>query len=106
MAATCKTNKKTTVVFYRPSDGKVSLFLEDLEIRAAIISIKNLVPRLVCLVSLLWKGKGDPSFSESRRFLPIMIGEGGSYFEQDDLFFLLHNCLPDRAAARSDFLFC
>ena len=27
--ATCKTNKKTTVVFRRPSDGKVSSFLED-----------------------------------------------------------------------------
>ena len=47
LAATCKTNKKTTVVFRRPSDGKVSLFLEDFELRAAIISIKNLVPRLV-----------------------------------------------------------
>ena len=28
-----------------------------------------------------------------------MIGEGGSHFEKDDLFFLLHNCLPDRDAA-------
>ena len=47
MAATCKTNKKTTVVFRRPSDGKVSLFPEDLELRAAVISIKNLVPHLL-----------------------------------------------------------
>ena len=31
MAATCKTNKKTTMVFCHPSDGKVSLFLESLE---------------------------------------------------------------------------
>ena len=29
LAATCKTNKKTTVVFRRPSDGKVSSFLRD-----------------------------------------------------------------------------
>ena len=28
-AATCKTNKKTTVVFRHPSDGKVSSFLGD-----------------------------------------------------------------------------
>ena len=47
MAATCKTNKKSTVVFRRPSDGKVSLFLENLELRATIITIKDLVPRLV-----------------------------------------------------------
>ena len=47
LVATCKTNKKTTMVFRRSSDGKVSLFLEDLELRSAIISIKNLVPRLV-----------------------------------------------------------
>ena len=42
-----QTNKKTTVVFCRPSDGKVSIFLEDLELRAAVISIKNLIPHLV-----------------------------------------------------------
>ena len=47
MAATCKTNKKTTVVFRLPSDGKVSLFLEDLELRAAVISIKNLIRHLL-----------------------------------------------------------
>ena len=57
MAATCKTDKKTMVVFRHPSDGKVSLFLEDLELRAAVISIKNLVYRLVRLASLLWKEK-------------------------------------------------
>ena len=47
LSATCKTNTKTTVVIRRPSDGKVSLFLEDLELGATIISIKNLVPHLV-----------------------------------------------------------
>ena len=47
LAATCKTNTKTTVVFRCPSDGKVSLFLEDLELRAAVILIKYLVPGLV-----------------------------------------------------------
>ena len=45
--ASCKTNKKTTVVFRRPSDGKVILFLEDLELRAVVILIKNVVPHLL-----------------------------------------------------------
>ena len=49
--------------------------------------------------------KEDPSFLESRRFLPIMLGEGGSYFGKDDLFCLLRNYLPDRAAARNALLF-
>ena len=40
---------------------------------------------------------------ESGRFLPIKIGEGGFYFGKDDLFFLLRNCLPDKAASRSAF---
>ena len=43
---------------------------------------------------------------ESRRFLPIMLGEGGSYFGKDDLFFPLRNCLPDNTAAKRAFLFC
>ena len=43
-------------------------------------------------------------FLDSRRFLPIMIGECGSYFGKDDLFLLLRNCLSDRTAARCDFL--
>ena len=94
------------VVFHRPSDGKVSLFLEDLELRAAVISIKNLVPHLVWFASLLWREKEDPSFLESGRFLSIKIGEGGFCFEKDDLFLLLCNCLPDMAAAGSAFLFC
>ena len=52
MTATCKTNKKTTVEFRRPYDDKVSLFLKNLELGAAIISVQNLVPRLVYLASL------------------------------------------------------
>ena len=36
LAATCKINKKTTVVFRRPFDDKVSLFLEDLELRVTV----------------------------------------------------------------------
>ena len=50
--------------------------------------------------------KEDPSFLESIRFLPIMLGEGGSYFGNDDLLFPLCNCLPDRTAAKRDFLLC
>ena len=50
MAATCKTNKKTTVVFRRPSNGKVSLFLKDLELRVIVISY------LICCDLLLFYG--------------------------------------------------
>ena len=66
LAATCKTNTKTTVVFRRPSDGKVSLFLEGLELGATVISIRNLVPCFVCLASLFGRRKEDPSFLESK----------------------------------------
>ena len=47
LTATCKTNTKTTVVICRPSDGKVSLFLEDLEFGVIVVSIRNLVSFLV-----------------------------------------------------------
>ena len=50
-------------------------------------------------------GKWTISSLESGRFLPIMIGEGGLYFGKDDLFFLLHNYLPDKVVVRSAFLF-
>ena len=40
----------------------------------------------------------NPPSMESGRFLPIKIGEGGSYFRKDDLFFFLCNCFPKRAA--------
>ena len=51
-------------------------------------------------------GKRIRLFLESGRFLSIMLGEGGSYFGKDDLFFDLRNCLPDRTAAKRAFLFC
>ena len=105
LVATCKTNKKTTVVSRRPSDGKVSLFLEDFKLRAAALSIKNLVPFLCDLLLFYGRRKEDLSFLESSRFLPIMLGEGGYYFGNDDLFFLLRNCLPDRVAVRNALLF-
>ena len=47
----------------------------------------------------------DPPSMESGRFLPIKIGEGGSHFRKDDLFFFLCNCFPERAAAGNAFLF-
>ena len=106
LAATCKTNKKTTVVFRRPFDGKVSLFLEDLELRVAVSRLK--ISYLIWYDLLLFYGgrKEDPSLLESRRFLPIMLGEGDSYFGKCDLFFPLRNCLPNRTAAKRAFLFC
>ena len=51
------------------------------------------------------EGKKDPSFLDRGRFLPIMLGEGGSYFGKGDLVFPLCNYLPDRAAVRRAFLF-
>ena len=32
---------------------------------------------------------------ESGRFLPIKVGEGGSHFGNDDLFFFLCNSFPE-----------
>ena len=43
---------------------------------------------------------------ESERFLPIKVGEGGSHFGKDDLFFFLCNRFPERAAIGNAFLFC
>ena len=42
---------------------------------------------------------------ESERFLPIKVREGGSHFENDDLFFLLCNRFPERATVGNAFLF-
>ena len=47
----------------------------------------------------------DPPSMENGRFLPIKIGEGGYYFEKDDLFFFLCNCFSKRATVGSAFLF-
>ena len=37
-------------------------------------------------VSLLWREIGDPTFPEGGQFLPLMVGEVGSYFGKGDLF--------------------
>ena len=42
---------------------------------------------------------------ESERFLPINLGEGGSHFRKDDLFFFLCNRFPEWAAVGNTFLF-
>ena len=39
-------NEKKVAVFRHPSDGKVSPFLENLELEAIVISIRNFVPLL------------------------------------------------------------
>ena len=93
------------VVIRRPSDGKISIFLEDLEFGEIVVSIKNLVP-FWCDFLLFYGGrKEDLSFLDSGRFLPIILGEDGSYFGKGDLFFPLRNYLPDRTAAKRTFLF-
>ena len=68
---------------------------------------RSRISYLVWCDLLLFYGrrKEDQSFLESRRFLPIMLGEDGSYFEKDDFFCLLRNYLPDRATGRNAFLF-
>ena len=72
------------MVFHRPSDGKVSIFMEDVEFGATVVSIRNLLPFFLCDLLLFYGGKKeDPSFLEIGRFLPIMLGEGGSYFGKD-----------------------
>ena len=54
-----------------------------------------------CDLLLFYGGrKDDPSFLESGRFPPLMVGEDGSYFGKDDLFFFLCNRFPDWAAVR------
>ena len=42
---------------------------------------------------------------ESVRFLPIKVGEGGSHFGKNDLFFFLCNRFSERAAVGSVVLF-
>ena len=46
LVAIYKTNKKMTVMFRLPSNGKVNVFSEDLELRVVVVSIQNLVPCL------------------------------------------------------------
>ena len=84
------------MVFLRPSDGKVSFYLKDPELGAIVISIRNPVPSFWFDLLLFYGGwNEDPSFLDSGQFLPIMIGEGGSYFRKGDLFFPLSNYLPN-----------
>ena len=47
LAAVLQNKKKAAMVFHRPFDAKVSLFLEDSEFRAIMVWIKNRVPSLV-----------------------------------------------------------
>ena len=95
------------MVFRRPSDGKVSLFLEDLEFGAIVVSIRNLVPFFWYNLLLFYGGrKEDPYFLDSGQFLPIMLGEDDSYFGKGDLFFPLRIYLPDITATKRNFLFC
>ena len=96
----------TTVVIRRPSDDKISIFLENLELGATVISLGITYPILCDLLIFYGGRKDDLSFFESRRFLPIMLEEGDSYFGKYDLFFFLRNCLLDRTAVKRAFLFC
>ena len=94
------------MVFRRPSDGKVSLFLEDFELRVVVSQLKFSYLVLCDLLLFYGRRKEDPTFLESRRFLPIMLGESGFYFGKVDLFLLFYNCIPDRTTAMRAFLFC
>ena len=94
------------MVFHRPSDDKVNLFLEDLELRVTVYRLK--ISYLIwCDLFFFYGGrKDDPSFLESRKFISIILREDGSYFEKDDLFFPLRNRLPDITIAKRTFLLC
>ena len=83
-----------------------TIFVVVLELRVTTYRLK--ISYLIWCDLLLFYGgrKEDSSFLESRRFLPIMLGEDDSYFGKDDLFFPLRNCLSDRTAAKRAFLFC
>ena len=56
-------------------------------------------------VSLLWREIGDPTFPEGGRFLPLMVGEVGSYFGKGGFVSLMCNYFPDRDTIESVFLF-
>ena len=94
------------MVFHCPSDGKVSLFLEELELGAIVISIRNLVP-FWCDLLLFYGGrKRIHIFWLVDDFLPIMLGKDDSYFGKGDLFFPLSNYLPNWIATKRTSLFC
>ena len=106
LAATCKTKRRRRWCSVTPLMAKLVFFLKSWNLEQRLSQFK--ISYLFWCDLLLFYGerKEDPSFLESGRFLPIMLGEGGSYFGKDDLFFPLRNCLPDRTAAKRTFLFC
>ena len=106
LAATCKTKRTRRWCSAAPPMTKLVFFSKswNLELRLSRFRISYL---FLCDLLLFYGGrKEDPSFLESGRLLPIMLGEGGYYFGKDDLFFLLRNYLPDITAAKRTFLFC
>ena len=83
------------MVFRRPSNGKVSLYLEDSELGVIVISIRNLVPFWCDLLLFYGRRKRIRLFWLVDDFIPIMLGKDDSYFEKSDLFFPLSNYLPN-----------
>ena len=61
IVVTCKTKRRRRWCSAAPPMAKSVFFLKDFELRAIVISIRNLVPVLVWLTSLLWREKEDPS---------------------------------------------
>ena len=83
------------MVFHRPSDGKVSLFLEDFELGAIVISLEI---SYLCWCDLLLFYGGRKRIRLSWLVgdsLPIMLGKDYSYFGKSDLFFPFSNYLPN-----------
>ena len=106
LVTTCKTKRRRRWCSVAPPMAKLVFFLMswNLEQRLSRFRISYL---FLCDLFLFYGGrKENPSFLESGGFLPIMLGEGGSYFGKDDLFFPLRNCILDRTAAKRAFLFC
>ena len=70
-----------------------------------MVSIPNIVP-FWCNLLLFYGGrKDDPSFLDSGRFLPIMLGKYASYFGKGDSFFHLRKHLPDITTIKRTSLF-
>ena len=83
------------MVFRRPFDGKVSPFLNDLELEAIVIWLGNSY-LFYCDLLLFYGGrKRIRLFWLVDDFLAIMLGKEDSYFGKGDLFFPLSNYLPN-----------
>ena len=85
--------------------AKSIVFLGNSEL-GAIVSGFRILYLFWCNFLFFYGGKKeDPSFPDSGRFLPIMLGKDDSYFGKGDSFFHLRNHLPVITAIKRTSLF-